>query len=163
VKPIDTAAALVEQLNLSPHPEGGGYRETWKAPDLPSGRAGGTAILFMLKAGERSHWHTVDAEELWIWQSGDPLTLRSAANDREGHAGPVERIRLGDDVTAGEQLQGLVPTGHWQAAEALAPSEGAHGYSLVSCVVVPGFEFAGFQLAAPDWEPESRPGSAAAS
>ncbi|MEM7701455.1 MAG: cupin domain-containing protein [Pseudomonadota bacterium] len=145
----DTAAALIEQLNLSPHPEGGWYRETWAAPDLESGRAGGTAILFLLKAGEHSHWHTVDAEEMWIWQAGDPLTLRLAAHD----AGPVEDVRLGGDVAAGEALQGLVPTGHWQAAEALAPGEGWHGYSLVSCVVVPGFEFAGFRLAQPGWAP----------
>ncbi|MEO0700387.1 MAG: cupin domain-containing protein, partial [Pseudomonadota bacterium] len=113
------------------------------------GRAGGTAILFLLKAGERSHWHTVDAEEMWLWQGGDPFTLRVALSD----AGPVDTIRLGSDVSAGQQLQGLVPTGAWQAAEALAPSEGTHGYSLVSCTVVPGFDFAGFALAEPGWEP----------
>jgi predicted cupin superfamily sugar epimerase len=149
----DTAAALIGQLNLAPHPEGGWYRETWKAPALESGpmkgRAGGTGILFLLKAGERSHWHTVDAEELWIWQGGDPMMLRLASGDE----GPVEDVRLGGDVLAGEALQGLVPTGHWQAAEALAPGEGVHGYSLVSCIVVPGFDFAGFHLADPGWEP----------
>ena len=145
----DTAAALIGQLQLAPHPEGGWYRETWKAPALANGRAGGTAILFLLQAGERSHWHTVDAEELWIWQGGDPLTLRLAAGDE----GPVSEITLGGNVAAGEALQGLVPTGQWQAAEALAPGEGTHGYSLVSCVVVPGFDFAGFRLAQPGWEP----------
>lgn len=145
----DTAAALIEQLDLAPHPEGGWYKETWMAPDLPSGRAGGTAIVFLLKAGERSHWHTVDAEELWFWQGGDPLHLRLTSCD----AGPVETLRLGGDALAGEALQGLVPTGHWQAAEALSPGEGTHGYSLVSCIVVPGFNFAGFRLAAPGWEP----------
>ena len=145
----DTAATLIEQLDLSPHPEGGWYRETWAAPALENGRAGGTAILFLLKAGERSHWHTVDAEEMWIWQGGDPLTLRLAPGD----TGPVSDITLGGDVAAGEQLQGLVPTGEWQAAEALAPGEGRHGYSLVSCVVVPGFDFTGFRLAEPGWEP----------
>lgn len=149
MSPSDTAAALIEQLQLAPHPEGGWYRETWKAPAMPDGRAGGTAIIFLLKAGERSHWHTVDAEELWIWQGGDPLALRLAPGD----AGPVRTLRLGGDVTAGEALQGLVPTGEWQAAEALAPGEGAYGYSLVSCVVVPGFDFAGFHLAEPGWEP----------
>lgn len=153
MSPSDTAAALIEQLDLSPHPEGGWYRETWRAsettPALDSGRASGTAIIFLLKAGERSHWHTVDAEEIWIWQGGDPLILRLAPGD----AGPVSHITLGGDVAAGEQLQGFVPTGEWQAAEALAPGEGAHGYSLVSCVVVPGFDFAGFRLAEPGWEP----------
>ena len=151
----DTAATLIEQLDLAPHPEGGWYRQTWAAPTLGSGRAGGTAILFLLKAGERSHWHTVDAEEMWIWQGGDPLTLRVAPGD----AGPVTDLRLGADVAAGEALQGLVPTGQWQAAEALAPGEGVHGYSLVSCVVVPGFDFAGFRLAEPGWEPGSQGGS----
>ena len=145
----DTAATLIEQLDLSPHPEGGWYRETWAAPPLENGRAGGTAILFLLKAGGRSHWHTVDAEEMWIWQGGDPLTLQLAPGD----AGPVSNITLGGDVAAGEQLQGLVPTGEWQAAEALPAGKGEHGYSLVSCVVVPGFDFAGFRLAGPGWEP----------
>ncbi|NQX93542.1 MAG: cupin domain-containing protein [Erythrobacter sp.] len=145
----DTAAALVEQLGLSPHPEGGWYRETWRGPARADGRAGGTAIHFLLKAGERSHWHTVDAEEMWLWQGGDPLTLRLAASE----AGPIEDTVLGSDVAAGEALQGLVPTGHWQAAEALPPDQGVHGYSLVSCVVVPGFDFAGFRLAEPGWGP----------
>ena len=145
----DTAAALIEQLDLAPHPEGGWYRETWRAPSSDSGRAGGTGILFLLRTGERSHWHTVDAQEIWIWQGGDPLTLRLAPGDD----GPVHDMRLGGDVSAGERLQGLVPTGHWQAAEALPPGEGAHGHSLVSCIVVPGFDFAGFRLAAPGWEP----------
>ena len=144
-----SARALIEQLNLQPHPEGGWYKETWKGPARKDGRAGGTAILFLLKAGERSHWHTVDAEEIWLWQGGDPLTLRLAPGDE----GPVEDIRLGSDVAAGESLQGFVPTMAWQAAEALTPGEGIHGYSLVSCVVVPGFDFAGFTLAEPGWEP----------
>ncbi|MEO0870587.1 MAG: cupin domain-containing protein, partial [Pseudomonadota bacterium] len=85
----------------------------------------------------------------WLWQGGDTLTLRLALSD----AGPVDTIRLGSDLGAGEQLQGLVPTRAWQAAEALAPGEGSHGYSLVSCTVVPGFDFAGFVLAEPGWEP----------
>ena len=147
----DTAAALIEQLGLAPHPEGGWYRETWRGEPREDGRAGGTAIIFLLKAGERSHWHTVDAEEMWLWQGGDPLTLRLSLSDE----GPAEGIKLGNDVGAGQRLQGLVPTGAWQAAEALAPGEGVHGYSLVSCTVVPGFDFAGFVLAEPGWEPGS--------
>lgn len=148
----DTAAALVEQLELSPHPEGGWYRETWRAPDRGDGRAGGTAIIFLLKAGERSHWHTVDAEELWLWQAGDPLTLRLAASSES----PAETITLGSDAGARQALQGLVPTGQWQSAQALAPGAGTHGYTLVSCVVVPGFDFAGFTLAPPGWEPGAK-------
>lgn len=143
----DSAQTLIEQLRLSPHPEGGWYRETWRAQAEVGERAGGTAILFLLQAGEASHWHRVDADELWIWQGGDALELRIAASD----AGPVETLRLGGDVAAGEQLQGLVPTGAWQAARAAAG--GTAGYCLVSCVVVPGFDFAGFELAPPGWEP----------
>ncbi|MEO0643018.1 MAG: cupin domain-containing protein [Pseudomonadota bacterium] len=146
---MDRAAALIEQLKLAPHPEGGWYRETWRAAGRTDGRAGGTAILFLLRAGESSHWHTVDAEEMWLWQGGDPLTLRIAASE----AGPVETIALGGDIGAGQALQGLVPTKAWQAAQALPPGEGAFGYSLVSCLVVPGFDFAGFTLAPPGWGP----------
>jgi predicted cupin superfamily sugar epimerase len=143
----DSAARLIEQLGLAAHPEGGWYKETWRGDAGPDGRAQGTAIIFLLKAGEASHWHIVDAAELWLWQAGDPLELRLAAGD----AGPVRSVILGADLEAGQALQGLVAPGEWQAAR----SAGAplHGYSLVSCVVVPGFDFAGFTLAAPGWEP----------
>lgn len=144
---MDSAGKLIEQLGLAAHPEGGWYRETWRGEAGPDGRAQGTAIIFLLRAGEASHWHTVDAAELWIWQAGDPVELRLSATD----AGPVRPVILGGDVAAGQQLQGIVAPGEWQAAR---PSgETVHGYSLVSCVVVPGFDFAGFRLAAPGWEP----------
>jgi uncharacterized protein len=143
----DSAQNLIEQLRLSPHPEGGWYRETWRGEAGADSRADGTAILFLLKAGEASHWHRVDADELWLWQGGDPIELRIAASD----AGPVEVLTLGGEVAAGERLQGLVPNGAWQAARPVGG--GAAGYALVSCVVVPGFDFAGFELAAPGWEP----------
>jgi uncharacterized protein len=144
---MDSAAALIEQLGLSAHPEGGWYKETWRGASGADGRASGTAIIFLLKAGEASHWHTVDAAELWLWQSGDPVELRLAASD----AGPVRSVILGSDVSAGQQLQGVVAPGEWQAARPSGAPQ--HGYSLVSCVVVPGFDFAGFTLAAPEWEP----------
>lgn len=143
----DSAAALIEQLGLAAHPEGGWYKETWRGDAGPGGRAQGTAIIFLLKAGEASHWHTVDAAELWLWQAGDPLELRLASGD----AGPVRSVILGSDVAAGQQLQGLVAPGEWQAARSAGGP--VHGYSLVSCVVVPGFDFAGFTLAASGWEP----------
>lgn len=145
----DSAAALIAQLNLAPHPEGGWYRETWRSDAGEGERARATAILFLLRAGESSHWHRVDAEELWIWQGGDPLVLSLAESDQ----GPVEELVLGLDVTREGQLQGLVPTGAWQAARPLGGDSAVHGYCLVSCVVVPGFEFAGFELAETDWEP----------
>jgi uncharacterized protein len=144
---MDSAAALIEQLGLSAHPEGGWYKETWRGASGADDRASGTAIIFLLKAGEASHWHMVDAAELWLWQAGDPVELRLAASD----AGPVTSVILGSDVGAGQQLQGVVAPGEWQAARPSGAPQ--HGYSLVSCVVVPGFDFAGFTLAAPEWEP----------
>lgn len=147
----DSARALIEQLELSPHPEGGWYRETWRGDVDNSGRASGTAILFLLTSDQRSHWHRVDACELWFWQSGDPLDLLVA----KGDDGPTRKIALGDDVNSGQVWQGLVPAGAWQAAEPAKGFGGGAGYTLVSCVVVPGFEFSGFSLAPLGWSPAS--------
>jgi predicted cupin superfamily sugar epimerase len=135
-------AALIARLGLAPHPGGGWYRETWRAESVAGARSAGTSILFLLEAGQGSHWHRVDAAELWIFQAGTPLALSVVA------AGTVERVRLGIDVLAGEQPQHLVPPHHWQAAEAGA------GWCLVACVVVPAFRFEGFELAPPGWSPE---------
>lgn len=137
------ARALIETLGLSQHPEGGWYRETWRADAAPGIRPSATAILFLLEAGDRSHWHRVDAAELWLWHAGAPLTLATAPTDGDT---PVE-TRLGGDVLAGDAPQHLVPAYHWQAAHADA------GWALVSCMVSPGFDFAGFTLAAPGWSP----------
>lgn len=136
-----TADRIIRALGLQPHPEGGWYRQTWAGPEL-AGRASGTAIHFLLKAGEVSHWHRVDADEIWLWHAGSPLTLRQA----ETAAGPARATRLGPDVLAGEQPQALVPAGHWQAAR----SGGA--FTLVSCTVSPGFRFSGFELAPPGFD-----------
>jgi predicted cupin superfamily sugar epimerase len=140
---MDTARQIIERLGLRPHPEGGWYRETWRAAATPGERAGGTMILFLLEAGQRSHWHKVDAVETWAWHAGSAIALSIAADD----SGPVATIRLGGDVLAGESPQGIVPAGQWQAAEA------RDGWALVSCLVVPGFDFAGFVLAAEGWAP----------
>lgn len=140
---MDEARAIIERLGLAPHPEGGWYRETWRADAAPGARAGGTAILFLLEAGQRSHWHRVDADELWLWHAGAPLDLRIA----NAAKGTVETLTLGGDVLAGQVPQARVPAGEWQATEA------PHGWGLVSCTVVPGFDFAGFELAAPGWSP----------
>lgn len=141
------AARLIERLGLRRHPEGGWYRETWReaAGDMPGGRAHATAIYFLLEAGQRSHWHRVDAAELWLFHAGSPLKLSIAADEN----GPVRTISLGADVAGGEWPQGLVPAGWWQSAVA----DG--GWALVSCVVAPGFDFAGFELAPPGWSPDS--------
>ena len=141
---MSDAAALIAALGLAPHPEGGWYRETWREPAAdgdPRGHA--TAIYFLLEAGQRSHWHRVDAAELWLFHAGTAIDLLIAPGDD----GPVETIRVGPDVIAGERPQALVPHGWWQAAEA------RDGWALVSCVVAPGFDFAGFELAPPGWSP----------
>jgi len=140
---LSEAAELIAALGLAPHPEGGWYRETWRADAMPSERASATAILFLLEARQSSHWHKVDATELWLFHAGSALTLRIAPDD----AAPVETVRLGADVLAGEQVQFRIPPYVWQAAEA------DRGWALVSCIVSPAFEFSGFTLAPPDWTP----------
>lgn len=136
------AKSLIETLALAPHPEGGWYRETWHAASAPGERAAGTAILFLLDAGQTSHWHRVDASELWIYQAGAPLALSRAS-------GPIiETVRLGPAVHQGEILQAVIAPGQWQSARA------SLGWSLVTCVVVPGFAFSGFELAPADWSPD---------
>lgn len=135
--------AIIAKLGLAPHPEGGWYRETWRAPAAAGERAIATAIHFLLEAGQKSHWHKVDAAEIWLWHAGHPLRLSMAADD----AGPVRAIRLGPDVLAGDVPQQLIAPGEWQAAEADA------GWALVSCIVAPGFQFSGFTLAPADWSP----------
>lgn len=139
----DAAAEIIARLGLQPHPEGGWYRETWRAEAAPGKRASATAIHFLLAAGERSHWHRVDAAELWFWHAGEPLKLAIAPGVR----GPVQAVTLGPDILARQVPQALVPPGQWQAAEPLG------AWTLVSCVVSPGFDFAGFELAPPHWSP----------
>lgn len=141
------ASGIIDELGMSPHPEGGHYVETWRGPERPDGRAEATAIYFLLTAGERSHWHTVDASELWLFHAGSPLDLEIAA---DGDSDP-ETVRLGCDLAAGERPQAIVPVGAWQAAR----STGA--WTLVSCVVAPGFQFDGFTLAPRDWDPGAPP------
>jgi predicted cupin superfamily sugar epimerase len=135
--------ALIAALALVPHPEGGWYRETWRAAAAEGDRASVTAILFLLEDGQRSHWHKVDAAELWFWHAGSDLALAMAPDDQ----GPVETIRLGPDVLAGMRPQQLIAPHAWQAARA------DKGWALVSCVVSPGFDFTGFTLAGPNWAP----------
>jgi predicted cupin superfamily sugar epimerase len=137
------AHSIIDRLALQPHPEGGWYRETWRADAAPGERAGATAIYFLLEAGQRSHWHRVDAAELWLWHAGAPLRLLTAPAD----AGPVHETILGPEVAAGHAPQGLVAPHHWQSTET------TDGWALVSCIVSPGFEFAGFTLAEPGWAP----------
>ena len=132
---------MIRLLALKPHPEGGHYRETFRDPRIIEGRAASTAIYFLLKRGERSRWHRVDAVEVWHWHAGSVLTLR--IND----GAATTMVRLGPDLAAGERPQAVVPTRAWQAAES------SGDWTLVSCTVAPGFEFSGFEPAPKDWEP----------
>ena len=144
---MDDAQAVIARLMLQPHPEGGWYRETWRAsPTTPGGRGVGTAILFLLEAGQRSHWHRVDATELWLFHAGAPLTLFTAKGEH-GEGGMVE-TRLGPRILGGHQVQHTVTPHEWQAAQASDA-----GWSLVACVVAPAFAFEGFELAPPGWSP----------
>ena len=168
-----TAADVIRVLDLKPHPEGGHFRQTFRDSKTVDGaRAASTAIYFLLARGERSHWHRVDAVEIWHWHAGAPLALEIAAKLQgwnrfdaaeawHWHAGaPLEleiasasghreRLTLGSDLAAGQRPQAVVPADAWQAAQSLGD------WTLVGCTVAPGFEFAKFELAPKDWEPGS--------
>ncbi|WP_353472143.1 cupin domain-containing protein [Salipiger sp. H15] len=137
-----TTDEIIALLGLAPHPEGGHYRQTWIAEAQDGGRPAGTCIHFLLKGGERSHWHRVDAVEIWHFYAGAPLLLSTAASD----AGPREDRVLGPDLAAGARPQLIVPERHWQAARSLGD------WTLVGCTVSPAFRFEGFELAPPDFD-----------
>lgn len=136
------AEEIVRLLNLKPHPEGGWFGETWRHSPPDGGRGAGTAIYYLLGAGEVSRWHRVDAAEIWHFYAGAPLALTLS---RDGESS--EPLRLGPDLAAGERPQLLVPAGAWQTARSLG------AWTLVGCTVSPAFEFAGFELAPDGWEP----------
>lgn len=138
-----SAAAIIAHLGLQPHPEGGHFRETFRDAHANGERAASTAIYFLLAKGERSHWHRVDAAEVWHYYAGAPLALHYASSDRT----PPSSITLGNDIASGQEPQFVIPKDHWQAAETLGD------WTLVGCTVAPGFEFSGFELARKDWSP----------
>ena len=140
--PSLTAGEIIRLLGLAPHPEGGHFRETFRdGRTVEGGRAASTAIYFLLARGERSHWHRIDAVEVWHYYAGAALALQIA------EARGVTTIRLGADLSAGERPQAVVPAHAWQAAESLGD------WTLVDCTVAPGFDFKGFELAPPNWTP----------
>jgi predicted cupin superfamily sugar epimerase len=140
--PLD-ARAVIRLLDLKPHPEGGHFRETFRdARAGEGGRAASTAIYFLLARGERSHWHRIDAVEVWHWYAGAPLALEIFQEQ-----GRRERVTLGCDLAAGERPQAAVPARAWQAAQTLGD------WTLAGCTVAPGFDFAKFELAPKGWEP----------
>jgi len=138
-----TADEIIARLGLQPHPEGGHFRETFRDTQTIDGaRAASTAIYFLLRRGERSHWHRVDAAEVWHYYAGSALTLRISDSNGE------RTITLGADLSAGEMPQAVVPAHAWQAAES------GGDWTLVGCTVAPGFDFAKFELAPPGWSPD---------
>jgi predicted cupin superfamily sugar epimerase len=135
-----TAQEIIAKLDLAPHPEGGFYRQTWIADDGP--RPSGTCIYFLLAEGQSSHWHRVDAVEIWHFYAGAPLVLSLSETD----AGPVSQITLGPDLAQGQRPQAIVPKDWWQAARTTGD------WTLVGCTVSPAFRFDGFTLAPPDFD-----------
>ena len=144
-----TAAQVIETLGLEPHPEGGHFREIYRDTPADGGRGVVTAIYYLLAADEFSHWHRVDAVEMWHYYAGAPLALTISENghDAEGH-------HLGLDLMANQRPFCVVPANAWQTAVSLGR------WTLVGCTVAPAFEFAGFEMAPPDWKPEPRAGLA---
>jgi predicted cupin superfamily sugar epimerase len=138
-----SAAEIIQLLGLRPHPEGGFYRETFRdLAENAQDRAASTLIYFLLKTGQTSHWHRVDAAEVWHFYAGAPLAI-SFSLSGDG----VNVHRLGNDLIEGERPQFVVPARCWQSAASLG------AWTLVGCSVAPGFEFSGFELAPPGWRP----------
>ena len=142
--PRQSAADIIRALTLSPHPEGGHYRETFRDPRIIAGRAASTSIYFLLARGERSHWHRIDAVEIWHYYAGAALKLEVVDGAKE------EIVRLGANIHGGEVPQFTVPARAWQAAESLGD------WTLVGCTVAPGFSFDGFELAPAGWSPSDK-------
>ncbi|CAK0753985.1 Cupin [uncultured Gammaproteobacteria bacterium] len=136
-------ADIITLLGMQPHPEGGYFVETFRDHAINGGRGACTAIYYLLSAGQRSHWHRVDAVEIWHWYAGAALGLSTAAAAGQ----PVATVILGPDLAAGQRPQAVVPAGDWQSSEPLGP------WTLVGCTVAPAFQFSGFEMAPPGWAP----------
>jgi predicted cupin superfamily sugar epimerase len=142
----DEAEALIAALGLAPHPEGGHYREIYRHRPADAGRGAATTIYYLLKAGERSAWHRIDAVEIWHHYAGGALSLAVSVDGMR-----VEIHRLGKDIAAGERPVAIVPPHGWQSAAPIG------AYALVGCTVAPAFEFARFEMAPPEWQPGMAP------
>ena len=138
------AKEIIAALSMQPHPEGGWYVETWRAEAQKGARGSGTAIYYLLEAGQRSHWHRIDAAEIWHFYAGAALQLSISKDGQE-----ATPHTLGPDVLSGARPQIIVPPHAWQAAESLGP------WTLVGCTVSPGFQFEHFEMAPAGWAPDS--------
>jgi predicted cupin superfamily sugar epimerase len=135
------AKDVIFTLGMQRHPEGGWYARTFEDAEKGDGRARSTAIYYLLEAGDASHWHRVDAVEVWHYYAGAPLQLRIS----DGQS--VDEHVLGPDLDAGQRPQVVVPVMAWQSATSTGD------WTLVGCTVAPGFQFSGFELADKDWAP----------
>lgn len=148
IKLPQIAQHLISRLDLQPHPEGGFFRETYRAkqriaaeglaPVFPGPRQVSTAIYYLLTTGDRSRFHRIRSDEVWHFYRGDPLQVIELTE-----AGNIAVTELGSDIDAGQVLQHVVPAGRWFGA---CPAPGG-AYSLVGCTVAPGFDFADFEMA----------------
>ncbi|MEO1028176.1 MAG: cupin domain-containing protein [Pseudomonadota bacterium] len=134
---------IVRLLDLAPHPEGGWYHQTYQTPTQADERASATVIHYLLAADQVSAWHKVDADEGWFWHAGAPLALTQSPPDGKG----ASSIQLGPDLRLDQKPHHVIPADHWQTAESLG------AWTLVSCMVAPGFQFSGFEMAPGDWRP----------
>ncbi len=137
-----SAGQIIDLLDMKPHPEGGYYSETFRDSRETNGRSAGTAIYYLLERGDCSHWHRVDAAEIWHWYAGAPLQLQLSKDGTTS-----ETLVLGTGLEDGERPQIVVPQGCWQSAQSLGD------WTLVGCTVAPGFEFSGFEMAPDEWKP----------
>jgi len=133
---------MIRVLGLQPHPEGGHYRETFRDTRDIAGRAASTAIYFVLRAGEISHWHRVDAVEVWHFYAGNPLAISIKPAGQ-----PRQLLVLGPDIENAQRPQIIVPAHAWQMAQPLG------AWTLAGCTVAPGFEFTGFAVATDTFDP----------
>jgi uncharacterized protein len=134
---------IIEILELEPHPEGGYFRETFRDAEKIDGKNASTAIYYLLAEGEHSHWHRIDAAEIWHFYAGAPLKLQIA--DMQGNA--KQSILLGTEINRGQFPQYVIPANWWQSAHSCG------AWTLVGCTVAPGFDFSGFEMAEKDWKP----------
>ena len=131
---------VIARHGLEPHPEGGHYRETFRAEAPMGGRGAVSAIYYLLRAGETSAWHRIDAVEIWHHYAGASLRLSLCFDGLT----VTERL-LG--TVADAEPHAVVPSGCWQSAVSLGE------WTLVGCTVAPAFEFSGFELAPTGWRP----------
>jgi hypothetical protein len=138
-----TPERIIKELGLKPHPEGGCYAEVYRSTDTVRGsRSACTAIYYLLQAGEVSHWHRIDADEVWHHYAGAPLILTISEDGSETHD-----LILGKSFERGERAIAVAPRNTWQSARTLGD------WTLIGCTVSPGFEFSGFEMAAAEWTP----------